>query len=353
MNVVKDNKPYQIVIVEDNSGDYTLIEDYLEERFTSHNILWAKNFKEAKAIVTDDCLKYDLILLDLTLPDKSGEELINEMTLLCSEIPLIVLTGYADFTFGLKSLSLGVSDYLIKDELDSNILYKSIIYNIERKKTLLQLETSEKRYSDLFHLSPQPMWVYDIYTLRFLDVNLAAEKHYGYSLQEFLGMSIKDIRPAEDIAEFSERIKFLNENQGAHSLGTFRHKKKNGEIINVDIESNTVPFQNTTGRIILVKDVTERYTYIEAIEKQNEKLKEIAWIQSHVVRAPLARMMGLIDTIKNEGFDSADNEKLYDFLLLSAEELDNVIRDISKKSEEIKIDFKNNKTDVVIKLLNG
>ncbi|WP_162127909.1 PAS domain S-box protein [Flavobacterium phycosphaerae] len=340
MKPIKDHKPYQILIVEDNLGDYTLIVDYLEERFESPVISWAKNFKDAKTILTDSNIKCDLILLDLTLPDKSGEELITEIIQLSHEIPLIILTGYSDINFGIKSLSLGVSDYLIKDELDSNSLYKSIVYNIERKKTLLQLETSERRYSDLFHLSPQPMWVYDIETLRFLDVNLAAEKHYGYSLQEFLGMTIKDIRPEEDIPELIERVEFLNQTKGSYSMGTFRHKKKNGEIIYVEIQSNTLPFQNTTGRIILANDVTERFTYIDAIEKQNEKLKEIAWIQSHVVRAPLARMMSLIDIIKNYGIDDNDNEKLLTHLLESAEELDIIIKDISRKSEGINLNKK-------------
>lgn len=338
MKTYKDNKTYQIVVVEDNPGDYTLIQDYLEEKFLSPKILWAKNYKEAKAIVTDKTIKSDLMLLDLTLPDKSGEELITEMHQCCRDIPLVVLTGYSDFTFAVKSLSLGVSDYLIKDELDANSLYKSIIYNIERKKTLLQLETSEKRYSDLFHLSPQPMWVYDIETLRFLDVNLAAEKHYGYSFQEFLGMTIKDIKPSEDIPILIRDLESINKKAGIRSSGPFRHQKKNGEIIHVEIQSNTIPFQNTVGRVILANDVTERNAYVEAIEKQNEKLKEIAWIQSHVVRAPLSRMMGLIDIIKNYGIDDIENEELLNYLLVSAEELDNIIRDISKKAETINLE---------------
>ena len=340
MEIIKDNRPYQITVVEDNPGDYALIEDYLEEKFLSPKIYWAKNYKEAKAIIANETTKSDLMLLDLSLPDKSGEELIIEMSKCCHDIPLIILTGYSDSTFAVKSLSLGVSDYLIKDELDAKVLYKSIIYNIERKKTSLQLENSEKRYNDLFHLSPQPMWVYDTESLRFLDVNLAAEKHYGYSLQEFLGMTIKDIRPVEDVPDLIRRVEFFNEKATTQSGGIYRHQKKNGEIIYVEIQSNTLPFQDTTGRIILANDVTERITYIEAIEKQNLKLKEIAWIQSHVVRAPLARMMSLIDIIKNYGIDENDSENLLNHLLNSAEEFDIIIKEIVKKSESIQPDKK-------------
>jgi PAS domain S-box-containing protein len=339
---MKVNKDYiyQILVVEDNVGDFTLIQDYLEECFLTPKISWAKNFKDAKKNLTGTGEKYDLVLLDLSLPDKSGEALLNEIMPFCHHRPLIILTGYADISFGVKSLSLGVSDYLIKDELDSNSLYKSIIYNLERKKTQLQLETSEKRYSDLFHLSPQPMWVYDVETLRFLDVNAAAEKHYGYTLQEFLGMTIKDIRPKEDIPAMLDRVKYLNENESKFSKGVYRHQKKNGDIMYVEILSNTMPFQNTTGRIILANDMTERYTHIDAIEKQNAKLREIAWIQSHVVRAPVARILSLIDIIKNYGLEDPDNEKLLNYLLVSANELDNVIKDISKKTESINIDLK-------------
>jgi PAS domain S-box-containing protein len=340
MKTNEDYKIYQIVVVEDNLGDYTLVEDYLEEKFFSPKIYWAKNFKEATAILNDQTVKSDIVLLDLSLPDKSGRELITEMEKFCHNIPMIVLTGNSDTDFGLKSLSLGVSDYLIKDDLDANSLHKSIIYNIERKKTLLQLETSEKRYSDLFHLSPQPMWVYDTVSLRFLDVNLAAEKHYGYSLQEFLGMTIKDIRPLEDIPELIKRVEFFNEKPPTNNTGIYRHQKKNGDIIYVEIQSNTIPFQDTIGRIILANDVTERITYVEHIEKQNLKLKEIAWIQSHVVRAPLARMMSLIDIIRNYGIDSNDNEKILNNLLTSAEELDVIIKEITKKSECIQLDKK-------------
>lgn len=337
----KDTKQFQLLVVEDNAGDYELIQLYLEEKFVSPKIYWAKNFKEAQEFLINTEWISDIVLLDLSLPDKSGEQLINELVPLCHDIPIVVLTGYSDMEFGIKSISLGVTDYLIKDELDAALLYKSVLYNIERKKGQLQLETSEKRYSDLFHLSPLPMWVYDVETLRFLDVNIAAERHYGYTLQEFLGMTISEIRPEEDVPEMVKRVKELNKNEPTLAQGVYRHQKKNGKIIHVDIRSNTIPFQDTLGRIILATDISEQFMHIETIEKQNEKLKEIAWIQSHVVRAPLARMMGLIEVMKSEGADSDDHEKLYDYLMTSAQELDTIIRKISKKAEELKLEIQN------------
>lgn len=86
------------------------------------------------------------------------------------------MTTYSDAAFALKSLSLGISDYLFKDELNATTLYKSITYNIERHKNLNRLRRTEQRYTELFQLSPQPMYIFEEDSLRFLQVNEATNK---------------------------------------------------------------------------------------------------------------------------------------------------------------------------------
>ncbi|MDB5018898.1 MAG: hypothetical protein JWQ28_25 [Pedobacter sp.] len=115
---------------------------------------------------------------------------------------------------------------------------------------------SEKNYMDLFSLSPQPMWVYDIETLLFLDVNTAAIRHYGYSLEEFLRMTIKDIRPTEDIVILEEALKLTPTGRTTFSNHIYRHQKKNGEIINVQLQSNLLEFNTITARLVLIHDIT-------------------------------------------------------------------------------------------------
>ena len=108
---------YQILVIEDNQGDFVLIEEFLLEKFESPVITHATSFKGAKEIILLDNQRFDSILLDLSLPDKKGEQLILGLLEICFNTPVIVLTGYADFAFGVKSLSLGVSDYILKEEL--------------------------------------------------------------------------------------------------------------------------------------------------------------------------------------------------------------------------------------------
>lgn len=331
----KDKNPYRILVIEDNPGDFALIEDFLEGQIASVTIFQAKNFREGRYLLTEEKLAFHVILLDLSLPDKSGEELILEMISISSDIPLIILTGYPDVAFSVKSLTLGIADYLLKDDLTALALYKSILYSIERKKKSIELEESERRYSDLFQLSPQPMWVYDTQTLQFLNVNTAAIRHYGYSYDEFLSMTIRDIRPVDDLPKLEEALKAAHLATDIHYSGVYRHLKKNGEIILAEIQSNTIQGNNGRTRVVLINDITERLNYIKAIERRNKKLQEIAWMQSHVFRAPVARLMSLIDLVKNYKNSETEQTELLDRMLSSARELDDIIRDIAGKTKEI------------------
>jgi light-regulated signal transduction histidine kinase (bacteriophytochrome) len=112
--------------------------------------------------------------------------------------------------------------------------------------------------------------------------------------------------------------------------------KKNGELIDVEISPAKVRITNRDAGLVLINDITENLKYIRTVEEQNETLKEITWIQSHVVRAPLARLMGLVNLLESEE-DALTEElkELLGYIKISAEELDVVVRNISDKSERI------------------
>ena len=202
----------------------------------------------------------------------------------------------------------------------------------ERFKYISALEESEHRYSDLFQLSPLPLWVYDMETLKFLDVNQAAIAHYGYTYDEFMNLTIRDVRPPEDIPLMEQTITELQDQNGIKKHGVFRHIKKNGQIIHVDIQSNIIDYKGIKAKLVLLIDITENIKYIKAIERQNAKLKEISWIQSHVVRAPLSRIMGLVQLIDGEVPDKKDQQDIREYILESAHELDDAIKRITQES---------------------
>ena len=121
----------------------------------------------------------------------------------------------------------------------------------------LEKETAlEHRYRQLFETNPQPMWVYDLKTLAFLAVNNAAITRYGYSREEFLGLTIKDIRPPEDVPALLENVERTE--SGLDVAGVWRHRKKDGRIIEVEITSHTQDFDGRPAALVLAHDVTER-----------------------------------------------------------------------------------------------
>ncbi|SEJ71521.1 PAS domain S-box-containing protein [Cyclobacterium xiamenense] len=329
-----------LLVIEDNEGDFVLVSEAIEEIFPSCSIDRAPTFESASTKRIQD---YHLVLLDLTLPDKSGEELIKEILRLAGKVPVVVLTGYVDRNFAIKSIALGMSDYLVKDEIHPDILSRSIVYSIERKKVFNRLEQSELRYRELFHLSPLPMWVYDQDSLRFLDVNEAAIQSYGYSRSEFLSMTIADIRPEQERKKMYEAVEEGKAIPGLRSAGTFLHTKKNGQLITVEISSNRISFDGVPAKLVLANDVTQKKAYIRTVEQQNRRLRDIAWVQSHVVRAPLARLMGLVNLLEIELSDlPAEKKELLNHIVFSADELDDVIKDINEKSQNIDMPEKNN-----------
>jgi PAS domain S-box-containing protein len=258
--MIKDQNKYNILIVEDNPGDLVLIKDYLWEQIEEPHILHSKNYSEAAAIISFGKPVFDVILLDLSLPDKSGQNLVIDILKIAGSVPVIILTGYTGINFSVKSISMGVSDYLIKDDLNPTSLYKSITYCIERKKSISLLKESEKRYSDLFRLNPQPMWVYDPSNYKFTQVNKAAIDHYGYSEEEFLSMNIMDIRPKQYYAEVMAAG--AKDYPGEIFKGKFIHFKKSGEAIEVEIFSNFVMINNKEFKLVIANDITEK-TLIE------------------------------------------------------------------------------------------
>ncbi|NKI25236.1 PAS domain S-box protein [Arenibacter sp. 6A1] len=330
-----DKHPYNILIIEDNLGDYVLIEDYLLEHIHAPNLVHAKKFQEAQNLLLAEGRKFDVILMDLSLPDINKDTLLEEIKIFSYNTPIIILTGNSDLDFAIKSLSKGVSDYLVKDTINPLVLYKSIVYTLERFRFYTSLKASQQRYMDIFHLSPAPMWVYDVNSLAFLDVNAAAVRHYGYSEAEFLSMTIKEIRPPEDIPILMESINHEKHKARYFQQGSYRHQKKNGDIIDVEITSNAIQFNGIPAEIILSTDITEKLMHIKAIEKQNQNLKDIAWTQSHVVRAPVSRLLGMIDLIKEDLPSEEEKEILLEHIYSSALEIDEIIKEIVSKSQSV------------------
>lgn len=142
-----------------------------------------------------------------------------------------------------------------------------------------QFKQSKQEYIDLFNHSPLPMWIFDVDTLKFILVNEAACNHYGYTNDEYLSMTLKNIRPKEDLALFEELLAYSLFTDS--SLSTIlRHQKKNGDIINVKVKTTWVTFEGKKARLASVVDVTAEMNTQKALLETNTRLKMACEIAS-------------------------------------------------------------------------
>jgi PAS domain S-box-containing protein len=142
----------------------------------------------------------------------------------------------------------------------------------DRKRAESALVEAAKQYRLLFNGSPLPMWVFDHATLAFLAVNDAAIRHYGFSREEFLAMTILDIRPEEDIPTLLTHISDAKE--GLQPPEIWRHRKKDGSTTIVEITSHELAFEGRNAQLVLANDVTERLKAEADLRHSEEKFSK-------------------------------------------------------------------------------
>ena len=153
--------------------------------------------------------------------------------------------------------------------------FQAIVRDITtRKKTEEEIRMSEHKYRLLFNQNPMPMWMISLPQRNFLDVNDAAIEFYGYSKQEFLHMNIKDLRPESDTMKFSDIIGTYK--TGINNTGIWNHKKKNGEIVRVNIITHDIMYEGRQAKLVLANDITEKIEAEEKLKKSHEELRQLA-----------------------------------------------------------------------------
>jgi PAS domain S-box-containing protein len=136
-----------------------------------------------------------------------------------------------------------------------------------------RLKLQAEQYRLLFETNPSPMWVFDIKALRILAVNEAAIANYGYSREEFLKLTIADLRPAEDVSALTAALS--SDKAPAHFSGEFRHRRKDGSFILAQIYSGPILWGDTTARIVTAIDVTERKRAEQELRANQAQLRTI------------------------------------------------------------------------------
>src|SRR5262249_43887977 len=155
-----------------------------------------------------------------------------------------------------------------------------------------------ERYRALFESNPHPMWVNDVETLAFLAVNDAAVHYYGYSREEFLAMTIKDIRPAEDIPALLAKLARVP--PGFDRPEIWRHRKKDGTLIDAEVTSHRLLFGQRQARLVLAYDVTERQQAQAEVERRRRAAESLAEVGRLLSQSLHAEEVGqrIVDSVR-------------------------------------------------------
>ncbi|WP_449439288.1 PAS domain-containing protein [Pedobacter steynii] len=212
------------------------------------------------------------------------------------------------------------------------------------KNTEKALKISNERYEYINKATNDAMFDWDILTGKVKWGN-GFFRSFGFNMSEeytFEKWALQ-VHPSDIDKTQNSLLDSIKDPAQGNWTGEYRLKKADGNYVYV--EGNGYIIRDESGQglrmIGLIRDISERLNYLNAIEQQNKKLLEIAWMQSHDVRAPLAKIMALTDLIKNSTIENSEKNKTLDYLLNSAHELDSTIKLITEKIEYADLEEKN------------
>ncbi|MFC1763601.1 PAS domain S-box protein [Planctomycetota bacterium] len=262
--VTDADEKLSILIVEDDLIDRKLLERLLSRSSLSGSLVNCVD-RLASAL---ECLRqdtYDIVLTDLGLPDCNGTEAVEKIQSVAPNIPLIVLSGLDDESTAINSVKQGVQDYLIKGQVDSQVLVRSIRYAIERKKAERNLHDAEQRYRTIFENSAVAIMMVDDHE-NLVSWNRFTENLLGYTHSELHNRPIRSIYPEDEW----ERIRAHNIRRKGmqHHLET-RMLKGDGDIIDVDVSLSVLKDSHAKviGSIGVIRDITERKQAEEELDR--------------------------------------------------------------------------------------
>ena len=273
----------KLLLVEDSSLDARLLRETLKDAPPGA-------FKLEHATRLDAALErlsresFDLVLLDLGLPDSQGPESVVRMHVACPALPIIVLTGLDDPQIALEAVRAGAQDYLVKGRFDAELLIRTIRYAVERKRAAeelrqlnaeleqrveertAQLSASEKRFRQLFQSHHAVMLLIDPASGAIVDANAAASRFYGFSHDDLCARLIHQINQLSPEEVAVEMALAATEKR---NYFVFRHRLANGEQRWVEVYSTPVEVRH--GRTLLYSIIHD-ITLKELAEQEQRRL---------------------------------------------------------------------------------
>jgi PAS domain S-box-containing protein len=286
----------KILLVEDNPADADFLQELLED---SVGIEWQLTWVEflSSAFIELNKITFDIVLLDLSLPDSHGLETLTRLQETAPNTPMVVMTGLADEAIALEAVRLGSQDYLVKGQINTQLLTRTLRYAIERYQTLHLLRDNEQRFRAIFNSSFQLTKLLNPQGV-IIEINQTALHFAGLKLEEIIGRPLWEIPIWGSLKSIQEQLK---EDVEKCAQGNFIRRELDlfdtfGQNVTVDFSMK--PVKNDYRQIVLIiaeaHDITERKRAELEILKSLQRERELSELRaqfvtmvSHEFRTPL------------------------------------------------------------------
>ena len=273
--------PLRVLLVEDSENDARLVLHALEGGgYDVHfkRVDSADSLREALAGE-----RWDIMLVDHNMPGFDSRAALEMRRLYDVDLPSIIVSGVIGEIAAVEAMRAGAADYVMKGNL-SRLLpavqreLQDARVRVQHRQAEEALLASEDRYQQLFEANPLPLWAYDLETLSFLDVNDAACRNYGYTREEFLALTIRDIRPEEDVYRLDNSRQVMD--SATRNLGIWRHRLKDGTTIDVDVVAHETTLHGRRARLVCPIDITERLAAEKALRESEARFRSLSALSS-------------------------------------------------------------------------
>jgi PAS domain S-box-containing protein len=329
-------KRLKILILEDSHEDIELIERELSKGgidFISHIVDKKTEFEHALLE-----FKPEVIICDHSLPQFNSIEALKmykqHSLEMGNSIPFILVTGSVSDELAAQVIRLGADDYILKDRLKrlpfsvNNALRK---HQAENEKHQADIENS--KFLHILQQSLNEIYILDANTLSLQYANDGALRNLGYSTGEIAQLRLPEIQPEFTEDSFKKILGPIDYANNQKRVYETVHRRKDNTLYTGEVHLQLIVQEKQIFYLAIVIDITERKKHLSKILHQNEKLRDIAWMQSHEIRAPLARIMGLINLITNYKNPDINLKEMLGYIMSSAHQMDDIIKKIVKETE--------------------
>ena len=308
----------KILLVEDNPADAVYIELLLGEIEREHGqrYILETTGSISEGLKALECDAFDVVLLDFELPDSSGFDTLRRVQGAAPDTTIVALTGHSDEEFAARAISMGVQDYLIKGRIVSDLLYRAILYAIERKKSEQLLKNSEERFRAFFELTGVGAFQADPRDGRLVLVNRSFCKITGYGGEDMMSLTLPGITHPDDLADHLREFEMLLAGKQAQYDTDKRFLHKDGRTVWVHLSLTLLRDRKglPLRAIGIVQDITGKKSAEE----------EIRHIANHDALTGLPNRRLFIELTRLEMAQAGRNREKIAFLFLDMDRFKDV-----------------------------